>query len=193
MRGSPRRRGCVGARGGDQGEAFPSQLRNEFVGRAVSRGALHEDALRGLGLYESVLGDTASLKSSVNLFLMLRAGPLEDNVPLVQALEGENLASVEAGLADPVPRAQSFAPLVNSVSVFRQTTELADKAAAALQRAQYRFEADTPAIFLSALWGLASCAAVSCGRLDGRTPYCSLHAGQPKHPLLLQGLCFRGS
>ena len=142
-------------------DAFPSQLRNEFVGRVVSRAALHEAAVQNLGLHELILGESESLKSSVNLFLMLRAGPLEDNVPLAQELNGEQLAAVEAGLAEAMPTALSFAPLVNSVSVFRQSIELADKAAAALQRAQYRLDADKPEIFLSALWGLASCAAVN--------------------------------
>jgi hypothetical protein len=39
--------------------------------------------------------------------------------------------------------------------------ELADKAAATLQRAQYRLEAGNKDEFATALWGLATCAAVN--------------------------------
>jgi|GEM_PF-5450002 len=140
---------------------FPLQLRNEFVGRVVSRAASLEDVAQRVGLYNSILRETENLKSSVDLVLMLRAGPLEDCAPVVRELSGENLARVEAGLADTKPTASSFAALVNSVFLFRQTMALADRAAAALQRAQYRLEAANNLEFLTALWGLASCAAVT--------------------------------
>ncbi len=140
---------------------YPAQLRNEFVGRVISRAAVREKAAQRLLLHERILGETESLKSSVNLFLITRAGPLEDNVPLVRELAGENLGLVEAGLMEAKPTARSFAPLVNSVFLFRQSTELANNAAAALQRAQYRLESASGIEFLTALWGLATCAAVT--------------------------------
>jgi hypothetical protein len=92
---------------------------------------------------------------------MFIAGPLEDNVPLVQELVGESLVLVEKGLMEAKPTADSFVPLTNSVFIFRMTPELAQMAAQALQRAQYRIETDNPQHFGAALTGLASCAAVT--------------------------------
>lgn len=142
--------------------AFPAQLRNEFVGRVISRAASLEQRTRALGLYDILLGEKdGGLRATINDFFMFIAGPLEDNVPLVQELAGDNLALVEKGLAEAKPTSNSFAPLTNSVFIFRMTPELAEKAAQALQRAQYRIEADNPQHFGAALTGLASCAAVT--------------------------------
>jgi hypothetical protein len=41
--------------------AIPPQLRNEFVGRVVSRAALREDPARLLGLHDAILGEVESL------------------------------------------------------------------------------------------------------------------------------------
>jgi hypothetical protein len=142
--------------------AFPAQLRNEFVGRVIFRAASLEERTRSVGLHDVLLGDgDRGLMSTINAFFTSIAGPLEDNVPIVQELTDDNLAMVENALSEAKPTTQSFAPLTNSVFIFRMTPELAEKAAQALQRAQYRIETDNPQHFDAALVGLASCAAVT--------------------------------
>jgi hypothetical protein len=142
--------------------ALLPQLRNEIVGRVISRAANNELAATTLGLHARLLGDGASsLKSTVSAYFIYQAGPLEDNVPLARELSPEDRAVVESGLKEALPTARSFAPLVNSVFLFRQTVEIADLAAEALSRAQFRLTAESNPIFHAALTGLATCAAVT--------------------------------
>jgi hypothetical protein len=142
--------------------AIARQLRNEFVGRVISRTAALEERARELGLYDLILGEErSSLRSTVNAMLMFTAGPLEDNLPSVQDPPEEIRAAIEAGLGEAKPSARSFTPFVNSVLLFRQSVELADTAAMALQRAQYRLDAENGATLLGTLWGLATSAAIT--------------------------------
>jgi hypothetical protein len=142
--------------------ALLPQLRNEIVGRVISRAANREEVTLAVGLHSHLLGDeTGSLKETIDLFLSFQAGPLEDNVLPVREMSVEDRAVIEAGLKETQPTARSFAALVNSVFLFRQTVEMADLAAESLSRAQYRLAAESNAIFQAALAGLATCAAVT--------------------------------
>jgi hypothetical protein len=139
-----------------------NQLRNELVGRVLARAASSLEAARALGLEDRLLGDGSdSLKSKVNLFLTQMPGPLEDNIVL-REISVDDHAIIAAGLSDAKPNAASFAPLVNSAFLYRLPIELSEMAAAALQRSQFRIDAQGDrAAFSACLVGLASVAAVS--------------------------------
>ena len=139
------------------------QLRNEFVGRVVMRSAQCLELVRAIGLEDELLGDGDNgLKSSVNLVFTLMPGPLEDNISLVRELSPEDRAIVAAGLSEAKPTARSFAPLVNSAFLYRQPIELAEMAASALGRAQFRVDAQGDhATFVACIVGLASVAAIT--------------------------------
>ena len=126
------------------------------------RSAQRIEFVRSVGLENRLLGDSANaLKSSVNLYLTQMPGPLEDNLPL-RGLSLEDQATVAAALNEAKPTAQSFIPLVNAVFMFGLPIELAEMAASALRRAQFRVDAQgNHPVFIACIVGLASVAAVT--------------------------------
>lgn len=143
--------------------AMPGQLRNELIGRLILRAAERPDETQALGLEECILGDgAASLKSTVDLFLAMLPGPLEDDVPLVRDMSEEMHDTVAASLREVKPTDRSLAPLLNTAFVFRPQSDLVELAGAALQRAQYQIDITTEGVNIGdVIAALASVAAIS--------------------------------
>ena len=141
----------------------PNQLRNELIGRVLMRAASSLEITRGLDLEGRLLGDGSdTLKSKVNLFMSQMPGPLEDNIWEAREMLPEEVAIVVAGLEEPRPTARSFVALVNSAFCYRYPFALAEMAAGALQRSQFRIDAQGDrAAFIACLIGLSSIAAIT--------------------------------
>jgi hypothetical protein len=141
----------------------PDQLKNELLGRAYAAGKTNADAVAEGG-WEAVFSDNAegSLKNQFTLQLAALAGPLEGGSIPVLDVPHEQTAKLKAELAQPLISASSLIPLVNAALLVRVPVEMADMAADAIARADYRLNGlgDDIAV-LPYLHGLASLASTS--------------------------------
>ena len=139
------------------------QLKNEFIGRLINRSADRTDETRALALEERIQGDgTASLKSTVDLFLVMLPGPTEGEISVVHEMPEEVREIVTTSLQDEKPTDRSFTPFINTTFVFGHPPGIVELAVTALQRANCHIDIAISGFNIGAiLAGLASAAAVS--------------------------------
>jgi len=143
--------------------ALVPQLKNELVGRVVTRALNCQSVVEALKLQAQLLGDDEpSLISQIDLLLAQLPGPLEGNISPVTEIHADGYPTMRQALESPTPSASSFAPLVNWALLARIPPELPELATEALRRAQFRIDAagDSRALGGS-LVGLATTAAVT--------------------------------
>jgi hypothetical protein len=141
---------------------LPHQLRNEICGRvwtAVDK--IAPDVLEP-ELIDLLKGDgDGSLKRQFNAMHACLPGPLEGLVAPPVELPAEEVARIRDDLSSPTITIESVSRLANAAIVIRFPVELADMAADAIARADYRLPHDDKAVFVAHLLGLASAAAIA--------------------------------
>ena len=137
------------------------QLKHELGGRILAAANAQATFVKEAGWDTLLLDDTNdSLRKQLNLSRAFLPGPLEGGMSPQLDVPPTHLAEMRSDLSQPAVTAASFSGLVNGSLLFRVPSELADMAADAIARADYRLECigDTPLV--PYLLGLASVASV---------------------------------
>ena len=120
---------------------LPHQLKNEFGGRMWMAANNNTDAVTTAGWGHLLLDDVVgSLRRQINIPLVSLPGPLEGGFEGQREIPAGHQAEMRADLSAPVITASSFSALVNGSLLFRIPADLADTAADAIARADYRLD-----------------------------------------------------
>jgi hypothetical protein len=142
---------------------LPGQLRNEICGRVwgaavkVAQGRALEPELNELLLSD----EDASHKRQFNPILACLPGPLEGGMVSGATMSVEEAERIKYDLLSERITMASVSGLASAAVIYQFPAELADMAADAIARADYRLAADDDAIFIPHLIGLASAAAIT--------------------------------
>ena len=140
---------------------LPDQLKHELGGRILAAANMRATFVKEAGWNTLLLDDTnGSLRKQLNISRAFLPGPLEGGMSPQLDVPPTHLAEMRSDLSQPAVTAASFSGLVSGSLLFRIPSELADMAADAIARADYRLECigDTPLV--PYLLGLASVASV---------------------------------
>jgi hypothetical protein len=142
---------------------LPHQLKNEFGGRMWMAANNNTDAVTKAGWGHLLLDDVVgSLRRQINIPQVYLPGPLEGGFVAQLEIPAEHQAEMRADLSASVITASSFSALVNGSLLFRIPADLADKAADAIARADYRLDCgDDVKVLIPILLGLATVAAIT--------------------------------
>jgi hypothetical protein len=142
--------------------AFPDQLRNEVYGRVwMAEIKLAQEALQ-TEISDLVFGDKeGDLKEQFNHSLACLPGPLEGGIDSPGKLTAEDLCRIKDDLSAAKITLESVSMLANAIFLVHLPVELADMAAEAMARADYRLHHDNQSVFVPRLLGLASAAAIT--------------------------------
>ncbi len=141
---------------------LPRQLRNEICGRVWTAVAKIAPGVLEPELTDLVMGDgDGSLKGQFNATHACFSGPLEGSVAPPVELPAEEVARIRDDLSSATITIESVSGLANAAIVVRFPAELADMAADAIARADYRLPHDDKTAFVAHLLGLASAAAIA--------------------------------
>lgn len=143
--------------------AMPKQLRNELIGRAWLAAKSNEEAVVSQGWADKLLGESdETLLSQFQIAQAFLPGPLEGGSNAAQEMPQELFDSIQSDLSETTITATSFRTLANAALVYRLSPQLANLAAAAIVRADYRLEIGEPKIPLeTVLVAMATVAAVT--------------------------------
>jgi len=141
---------------------LPRQLRNEICGRVWTAVAKIAPGVLEPELTDLLMGDgDGGLKRQFNAMHACLPGPLEGSVTPPVELPAEEVARMREDLSSATVSIESVSGLANAAIVVRFPAELADMAADAIARADYRLPHDDKAVFVAHLLGLASAAAIA--------------------------------
>jgi hypothetical protein len=141
---------------------LPRQLRNEICGRVWTAVARLAPGVLEPELTDLLMGDgDGSLKRQFNAMHACLPGPLEGSVAPPVELSAEEVARIRDDLSSATITIESVSTLANAAFVVRFPAELADMAADAIARADYRLSHDDKSAFVAHLLGLASAAAIA--------------------------------
>jgi hypothetical protein len=116
----------------------------------------------GTGVDRLLIGDAdESLKQQFHAMHACLPGPLEGSLAPPVDLPAEEVARIRDDLSSPTITIKSVSRLANAAIVVRFPAELADMAADAIARADYRLSHDNSLAFVAQLRGLASAAAIA--------------------------------
>jgi len=143
--------------------ASAKQLRNELVGRAWLAAKSNEQVVDSLGWTDRLLGvGDGTMSSQFQLALAFLPGPLEGNLRPLQELPNNLLDTIQSDLSGARTTIASYLALANASMIYRIPPMLADLAAAAMVRANYRIEIGDSDVSLTAvLLAVAHVAAVT--------------------------------
>ena len=132
--------------------ALPEQLRNELVGRAWMAAKANEAVVASQGWRDKLLGEgDGALLSQFQMAQAFLPGPLDGGSNAIQEMPQELFDSIHSDLSETTITATSFLALANAALVYRLPPQLADLAAAAIARADYRLENRDTKVPLEAL------------------------------------------
>ena len=139
------------------------QLKHELGGRILAAANAQAAFVNEAGWNTLLLDDTnGSLRKQLNLSRAFLPGPLEGGMNPQLDVPATHLAEMRSDLSQPVITAASFSDIVNGSLLFRIPSELADMAADAIARADYRLECiDDTTPLVPYLLGLASVSSVT--------------------------------
>jgi hypothetical protein len=146
--------------------AMPAQMRNELMGRAWMVAKSSEEVVAAQGWTEILLGEgKGTLLSQFKIAEALLPGPLEGGSDAVREMPKEIFDIIRADLSAMAITAASLISLAHATLLYRPLPELVDLAnlaAAAIARADYRLDTDDPTVPLDAIvFGAACVAAVT--------------------------------
>jgi hypothetical protein len=147
---------------------LPHQLKNEFGGRVWMAANNNSDAVTTAGWGHLLLDDVeGSLRRQITIPQASLPGPLEGGSEAQMEIPAEHQAEMRADLLGSVITASSFSALVNGSLLFRIPADLADAAAVAIERAEYRLDCGGDKnLLVVILFGLTTVAAVTrCHKL----------------------------
>jgi hypothetical protein len=139
------------------------QLKNELVGRIYFAASKHAKAVVEAGWKKLLFDDSdGSLRKQFDLALACLPGPIEGGTTPTLEIPAAHLAEMRSDLAEPVISAASLSGLVNGSLLFLIPAEIADMAADAIARADYRLECvDEQTSVVPCLLGIASMASIT--------------------------------
>ena len=142
---------------------LPHQLKNEFGGRMWMAANNNTVAVNNAGWGHLLLDDVeGSLRREISIARACWPGPLEGGSEAQMEIPAEHQAEMRIDLSAPVITASSFSALVNRSLLFRIPADLADTAADAIARADYKLDCgDDVKVLMPALLGLATVAAIT--------------------------------
>ena len=120
---------------------LPDQLKHELGGRILAAANAQASVVAEAGWSRLLLdGGDDSLKTQLDVARVLLPGPLEGGMKPQLAIPERHLAEIRSDLSEPIISARSFSALVNGSFLFFIPNEIADLAADAIARADYRLE-----------------------------------------------------
>lgn len=159
------------------------QIRNELYGRVWMAATANADIVSGTELGDMLLGtDGDALKTKFELARAFLPGPLEGGSIAMTEINAENLADIHEQLMAPTISAESFSGLVNAAALVRLPPEVAELAADAIARVDYRIPCPDKSLLVPYLLALATVSAVLRSQKLADTLFTLMRTYRAFHP-----------